>query len=122
MPWPTRIYGRVPREYTVTLGTAIQTLSSMQSQTRDQHWRTAGPQGVAVGISDSLGYQRAAPNQSDLASVFGLSAPLVTAGIPIQFVHLDNLANNDSALAGVKLLLLSRNRFRPRSTANLQSG
>lgn len=117
MPWPTRIYGRVPREYTVTLGTAIQTLSSMQSQTRDQHWRTAGPQGVAVGISDSLGYQRAAPNQSDLASVFGLSAPLVTAGIPIQFVHLDNLANNDSALAGVKLLLLSYDAQKPVSAA-----
>ena len=76
-----------------------------------------GTPGIAVGLSDSVGWQNgyqymASANTSD--GIYGLTLPLVERGIPMSFVSLDRLTDL-SQLSGVKVLLLSYDIMKPLS-------
>ena len=110
MPWPQRIYGRVPADYATVVNTAVGALCDL--------WRyadgrvEAGSEGIGAFISDSMAWQRGDPNPSDMDGFYGLCLPLVTHGIPAQVLSLDRVAE-PGYLTGQKALLLSYDYLKP---------
>ncbi|NIA15467.1 MAG: hypothetical protein GWP08_15495 [Nitrospiraceae bacterium] len=126
MPWPGRIFrGKYPRykgaapddrvavpaEYSTQLLTVINALNHMeQSDVK----RDTGSQGVGVIVSDTLMFQRSAPEPSDaaLGSFYALSLPLVKHGIPGEVVQLEN-AVHPNCFKPYRVLLLTYEGQKP---------
>jgi len=102
----------IPKPYETELQTVITALGDMkQAGTR---WENAGTTGVGVLISDTMMFQRAAPNPSDanLGSFFGLAMPLVKRGVPVDPVQIES-AVSPGFLDRYKLLLLTYEGQKP---------
>jgi len=112
MPWPTRIFGRVPDEFATEISSVINVLSDMQSQ-EEVEW-DCGTQGIATFIADSAMWQRGAPSPSDMADIYGLATPLLMQGIPVQIAHLDRVTDS-GYLDPYHTLLLSYDAMKPDS-------
>ncbi len=110
MPWPQRIYGRVPPEYATVVNTVVGTLSDLWQYTDSAV--DAGSEGIGTFVADSMGWQRGAPAPSDMDGFYGLCLPLVLHGIPAQVLSLDRLAT-PGYLTGQKTLLLSYDHLKP---------
>jgi hypothetical protein len=112
MPWPTRIFGRVPDEFATEITSVINVLSDMQNQ-RGIEW-DCGTEGIATFIADSAMWQRGAPGPSDMADIYGLATPLLMRGVPAQVAHLDRVTDN-GYLDPYHTLLLSYDAMKPQS-------
>lgn len=110
MPWPTRIFGRVPDDFATVICNVIAALSDMQNQPEAIHDR--GTEGIATFLSDSAMWQRAEPAVSDFDAVYGLCLPLLMRGIPAQIAHLDRAAD-PGYLDPYKVLLVSFDAMKP---------
>lgn len=110
MPWPERVYGKVSAEYATQINAVIAALQDMSGQTVKGGNGTPGD--IGVFLSDSLQYQREAPNSSDFDGVFGLSLPLLQRGVPVQMLSLDRAADA-GYLRNFKTLLLSYDFLKP---------
>ena len=106
MPWPDRIFrGKYPKadmdastgaregippDYATELLTVINALNEMEQH--DVAYE-CGSRGVGVIVSDTLMFQRAAPEPSDpgLGQFYALALPLVKHGIPVEVVQLENV-------------------------------
>ncbi|HQK93269.1 MAG TPA: hypothetical protein PLD23_07175, partial [Armatimonadota bacterium] len=110
MPWPTRIFGRVPSEFATVIGTAINALSDMQNQTAAE-W-DAGPRGIGTFLADSAMWQRGAPSPSDLSCFYGITLPLLMRGIPVEVPHLDR-ADDPGYLERYRVLFVSYDMLKP---------
>jgi len=113
MPWPSRIYGRVPPDYATVINTVVGALTEC--------WRypaqvRAGSGGIGLLIADSLAFQRGDPAPSDFDGVYGLSMPLIQHGIPLSVVSLDRFAESRH-LDRAKVLLASYDFLKPPSAA-----
>ncbi len=113
MPWPDRVYGRVPSDYATVVNTIVGALSDC--------WRypgrvRAGTQGLAVLVGDSMSYQRDEPHPSDFDGVYGLSLPLISHGIPLDALSLDRCADS-GYLTGTRVALTSYDFQKPPSAA-----
>jgi hypothetical protein len=112
MPWPTRIYGRVPSDYATVINTVVGALTEM--------WRhpvrklEAGSEGVGVLFADSLAYQRGEPSPSDFDGFYGLSMPFILHGIPLQALSLDRCLE-PGYLNGTRAILASYDFLKPES-------
>ena len=75
-----------------------------------------GTRGVGVLVSDSLMFERGAPEPSDahLSHFYGLALPLLKRGLPVTPVPLENLAV-PHYLDGFRVLLLSYQGMKPLS-------
>ncbi|NLH97990.1 MAG: hypothetical protein GX446_00700 [Chthonomonadales bacterium] len=110
MPWPSRIYGRVPADYATVINTVVGALTEM--------WRypirkiEAGSEGVGVLIADSMSYQRGDPHPSDFDGFYGLAMPMVMHGLPLQVLSLDR-CSEQGYLSGVRTLLTSYDFMKP---------
>lgn len=131
MPWPTRIFRGsypkidldtksadregIPADYATQLMTVTNALNHMN---QDVVELDAGTSGIAVLVSDTLMFQRAAPKGSDahLSNLYGLALPLVKHGIPTGFVQMETLLQ-EGALDHVKLLLMSYEGQKPLKAA-----
>ncbi len=111
MPWPTRVYGHIPAEYATEINTAIAALQDMHNQPV-RGGNVATDSNIGVFCSDSMQWQRAAPNISDFDGFFGLTLPLLQRGVPVQAVSLDRAADL-GYLASFKTLLLSYDYQKP---------
>lgn len=127
MPWPNRIFkGRypkvdmdttsedregIPADYATQILTVINALNNMKQD--DVHY-DAGTRGVGVVVSDTMMFQRAAPEPSDphLGSFFALAMPFVKHGIPLEVVQLENTLHPNT-LAPYSLLLLTYEGQKP---------
>jgi hypothetical protein len=131
MPWPERIFhGQyptvdktqrkrgepvrrepIPPAYATELMTVITALNNMDQ--KEIAW-DCGTRGIGVVVSDSMMFQRGAPNPSDpdLGSFYGLALPLVKRGIPVEPVQLEN-AVRAGALETHKVLLLTYEGMKP---------
>lgn len=107
MPWPSRIFqGRyalddaalaagdrvpIPKSYASELCTILHALGRLEGT--DTTVETAGGH-VAIGVSDTMMFERAQPYASDLSlsSFYGLAMPLVKRGIAATPLHLENIA------------------------------
>lgn len=118
MPWPTRIYGRVPDEFATEIGTIVAALQDMHNQA--DHELDAGTQGIATFVADSMGWQRGEPHRGSFDCFYGLTLPLVYDGIPVQVAQLEH-STMKGYLDVYKVLLLSYDIMKPMSAAYNQA-
>lgn len=127
MPWPDRIFQGtypkvdmdsqsgdregIPSDYATQLLTVINALNDMDQA--DVRYET-GTRGIGVVVSDTMMFQRAAPEPSDasLGSFYALALPLVKAGIPVEIAQLENTIHPGS-LDRYKVLLLTYEHQKP---------
>ncbi|MGQ9454566.1 MAG: hypothetical protein ACUVRS_06975 [Armatimonadota bacterium] len=112
MPWPTRIYGRVPKEYKTEIGSVINALQDMHNQKRV--YLDMGTRGIATFVADSMGWQRGAPYASNYDCFYGITLPLVYRGIPIQVAQLER-SPEKGYLDAYKVILMSYDIMKPTS-------
>lgn len=114
MPWPSRIYGRVPGDYATVINTVVGALTEC--------WRypaqvRAGSGGIALLLADSLAFQRAEPAPSDFDGVYGLTMPLILRGVPVSVVSLDRF-NDVRHFDRARVLLGSYDFLKPPSASS----
>lgn len=133
MPWPSRVFnskhpadtaftGRgphrnaknigIPETYATELQAVISALGDMK-QAKVQ-WEYSGTKDVGVLLSDTMMFQRADPDPSDvnLGSFYGLALPLLKRGMPVEPVQIES-ATEPGFLARYKLLLLTYEGQKP---------
>lgn len=111
MPWPDRILGHVPPEYTVEINSALAALQDMHNQKSVEGNPLSGAN-IGVFVSDSMQWQRSSPFASDFDGLFGLMLPLLERGVPVQALSLDRAAD-PGYLRPFKTLLLSYDFQKP---------
>ncbi len=127
MPWPDRIFqGQypkvdldaktsaregIPADYATEILTLINALNEMDA---GEATYDTGTRGFGVLASDTMMFQRAAPQPSDpeLGAFFGLAMPLLKSGIPVEVVQLENVLN-PKTLEPYHTLLLSYEGQKP---------
>lgn len=132
MPWPERIYEglyrasadsdlkeRIPRHYSTQMQVMVNTLNRMPKSNN----RIEGSAGVGVLMSNSMMFQRfpehAGYSDPQLSSFFGQTLPLLKRGIPVETVHMENLAYPES-LEEIKVLLVSYSGMKPMEESSHQ--
>ncbi len=110
MPWPDRIFGRVPGDFATKIMTVVTMLGDMHNQ--KTAYFDGGTQGIATFVADSMGWQRGAPNRSNFDCFYGLTLPLVMKGIPVQVAQLERTPE-PKYLDPYKVLLLSYDIMKP---------
>lgn len=118
MPWPTRIYGRVPEDYATQISAVINVLQDMHNHTTARF--DTGTQGIATFAADSMGWQRGEPHRSDFDCFTGLTLPLIHRGIPIQVAQLER-APVKGYLDRYRVLFVSYDILKPMSAAYNQA-
>ncbi len=142
LPWPDRIFGLdstrpsveptaadpnpaktvIPKAYETELQTVFHALAEMDQPAGATHWEIAGTQGIGVLVSDTLMFQRAAPQPSDvnLSGFYGLALPLLLDGIPVEPVQIESTYSKSAPanfLNPYKVLLLTYDGQKPPSPA-----
>lgn len=110
MPWPERIYGRVPGDYAMVINSVVGALSDLWRYPRGT--LQAGSEGIGTFVSDSMQWQRADPSHSDIDGFYGLCLPLIERGIPVRVLSLDRAAE-PGYLDGMRVLLVSYDFLKP---------
>ena len=112
--WPSRLYGHIAKEYETIINTVAGALGEI---CRHADGRVeAGSRGFGTLVSDSMSWQRADPSPSDFEGFYGISAPLVQRGLPVDVLSLDRAAE-PGYLDGTKCLLLSYDFLKPTEAA-----
>ena len=141
LPWPDRIFGPhgrhmaedpsasdpnpekilIPHAYETELQTVFHALGEMQQPASVTHWESAGTEGIGVLVSDTLMFQRAAPDPSDpdLGQFYGLALPLLMHGMPVEPVQIESTYSKSAPgfLRRYKVLLLTYDGQKPPSPA-----
>lgn len=112
MPWPTRIYGRVPDDFATEIGSIVMALDDMHNHRFADARPDWGTEGIATLVADSMGWQRGAPSASNYDCFYGLTLPLVYDGVPVQVAQLERTPDKDY-LKPYKVLLLSYDILKP---------
>ena len=139
LPWPERIFGPksmhpvseqteadpnpekslIPKQYETELQTVFHALNEMEQPASAVRWESAGTQGIGVLVSDTLMFQRVAPEPSDenLGQFYGLALPLLMRGMPVEPVQIESAYSKSAAgfLNPYKLLLLTYDGQKPPS-------
>lgn len=118
MPWPERIFGRVPDAQATQVLSVLSVLQSMSEQKGVK--LQAGTSGIATFAADSMMWQRAEPVRSLWENFDGLTYPLLTKGIPVQVLSLDRV-HEKGYLNGFKVLLLNYDTMTPPSAKTHQA-
>jgi hypothetical protein len=102
----------IPKPYETELQDVIHALGQMKQPVA--RWEYSGTRGTGVLVSDTMMFQRAAPNPSDanLGSFYGLALPLLKRGLPVEPVQIEN-ATTPGALSPYRLLLLTYEGQKP---------
>ncbi|MHB0999135.1 MAG: hypothetical protein ACYC27_07805 [Armatimonadota bacterium] len=114
MPWPTRIYGRVPDWFSTKIGTIVNMLGDIHKQKTSEI--DMGTQGIATFVADSMGWQRGNPSPSNFADFHGMTLPLFMKGIPVQVAQLERTVQ-PGYLKPYKVLIVSYDMLKPMSPA-----
>ena len=104
MPWPERIYTHpykvahsdsmvlIPKFYSTQMQVMINTLNDMPLSKN----KVNGVNGIGVLMSNSLMFQRFPTHNGfedpQFSNFYGQTLPLVKRGVPVQTVHMENLA------------------------------
>lgn len=114
MPWPVRIFGRIPQWYEREVMSVVQALSEMKDFDGQLEW--GNPHGeVGVVIGDGAVYQRGGPYASDMDAFYGLMLPVLYMGYFLDIPHLDRFSEKNY-LDKYKVLLLSYDPQKPLSS------
>ncbi len=113
MPWPERVFGRIPAPYATEIQSVMAALQEMHNQT-EAKGNVIDNDTIGVFVSDSMQWQRAEPAKSDFDGLWGLTLPLIQHGVPVQIPSLDRATTADY-LKPFKTLLLSYDYQKPLS-------
>ncbi len=124
MPWPRRIYkGKfrvenngtpqpISPEYATQMQVMVNSLNDMPVSSNVIN----GSGGIAVLLSNSIMFQRFPVHQgysdSMLSNFYGMALPLLKRGVPVELVHMENLAT-PAALKNVHVLVMSYANMKP---------
>jgi hypothetical protein len=126
MPWPNRIYmGKFKVEgfdkpqpiapaYTTQMQVMVNSLNDLPSSANT----VKGSKGIGVLLSNSMMFQRF-PTHKDysdprLSNFYGMALPLLKRGVPVETVHMENLAF-PATLKDIKVLVMSYANMKPPS-------
>jgi hypothetical protein len=126
MPWPERIYTHpykvansntstlIPKFYSTQMQVMINVLNKMPLSPKT----VTGKNDIGVLMSNSLMFQRF-PNHDDyedlqFSNFYGQTLPLLKRGVPVQTVHMENLAYPNT-LKNIKVLVMSYSNMKPTS-------
>jgi len=128
MPWPERIYTRpyklagsdsavlIPRYYSTQMQVMISCLNQMPASSN----KVSGSPGIGVLMSNSLMFQRFPIHNGyddpQFSNFYGQTIPLLKSGIPVQTVHMENLAY-PASLHDIKVLVMSYANMKPMDPA-----
>ncbi|MDB5155407.1 MAG: hypothetical protein JWR50_114 [Mucilaginibacter sp.] len=128
MPWPERIYtGKyrlansdssvyIPKYYSTQMQIMVNSLNSIPVSAN----KVTGVNGIGVLMSNSLMFQRFPTHNGfedpQFSIFYGQTMPLVKHGIPVQTVHMENLAY-PATLKDIKVLVMSYSNMKPISPA-----
>ena len=126
MPWPERIYTHpykvansdsmvlIPKFYSTQMQVMVNTLNNMPLSDN----RVNGPNSIGVLMSNSLMFQRFPTHNGfedpQFSNFYGQTLPLLKRGIPVQTVHMENLAYAPT-LKNIKVLVMSYSNMKPNS-------
>ncbi|HWK04848.1 MAG TPA: hypothetical protein VNS58_14505 [Puia sp.] len=126
MPWPERIYTRpykiansdsavlIPKYYSTQMQVMINVLNNMPVSPN----RVNGVNTIGVLMSNSLMFQRFPTHNGyddpQFSNFYGQTLPLLKRGIPVQTVHMENLAY-PATLDNIKVLVMSYSNMKPNS-------
>ncbi|GGA83419.1 hypothetical protein [Puia dinghuensis] len=126
MPWPERIYTRpyklansdsavlIPSYYSTQMQVMINVLNAMPVSAN----RASGVGTIGVLMSNSLMFQRFPTHNGyddpQFSNFYGQTLPLVKRGIPVQTVHMENLAY-PATLSRMSVLVMSYANMKPQS-------
>ncbi|HTK18808.1 MAG TPA: hypothetical protein VL442_04825 [Mucilaginibacter sp.] len=126
MPWPERIYTHpykvahsdsmvlIPKFYSTQMQVMINTLNDMPLSKN----KVNGVNGIGVLMSNSLMFQRFPTHNGfedpQFSNFYGQTLPLVKRGVPVQTVHMENLAFAPT-LKDIKVLVMSYSNMKPNS-------
>jgi len=124
MPWPERIYTHtyrlansdeevlIPKYYSTQMQVMVNALNNIQTSPN----RVTGTGGIGVLMSNTLMFQRFPTHDSfedpQFSNFYGQTLPLVKRGIPVQTVHMENLAY-PATLKDIKVLVVSYSNMKP---------
>jgi len=126
MPWPERIYTHpyklansdssvlIPKYYSTQMQVMINVLNDMPLSPN----KVSGINGIGVLMSNSLMFQRFPTHNGfedpQFSNFYGQTLPLLKRGIPVQTVHMENLAYSNT-LKNIKVLVMSYSNMKPNS-------
>lgn len=126
MPWPERIYTSpyklansdsavlIPKYYSTQMQVMVNSLNHMPLSAN----RVSGVNGIGVLMSNSLMFQRFPTHNGyddpQFSNFYGQTLPLVKRGVPVQTVHMENLAYA-ATLRNIKVLVMSYSNMKPNS-------
>jgi hypothetical protein len=126
MPWPERIYTRpyklansdsavlIPKYYSTQMQVMINVLNNMPLSSN----RVNGTPGIGVLMSNSLMFQRFPTHNGyddpQFSNFYGQTLPLLKRGVPVETVHMENLAYANT-LSKIKVLVMSYSNMKPNS-------
>ncbi|WP_153800646.1 hypothetical protein [Foetidibacter luteolus] len=126
MPWPNRIYqGKFKLEnsderqpispaYATQMQVMVNALNKMPGSTTGIN----GSKGIGVLVGNSMMFQRFPTHNSyedpQLSNFYGMILPLLKLGIPVETVHMENLAFEET-LKHIKVLVMSYAGMKPLS-------
>jgi len=126
MPWPERIYTHpyklansdssvlIPKYYSTQMQVMINVLNDMPLSPN----KVSGINGIGVLMSNSLMFQRFPTHNGfedpQFSNFYGQTLPLLKRGIPVQTVHMENLAYANT-LKNIKVLVMSYSNMKPNS-------
>jgi len=126
MPWPERIYTHpykvahsdsmvlIPKFYSTQMQVMINALNDMPLSKNNVN----GVNGIGVLMSNSLMFQRFPTHNGfedpQFSNFYGQTLPLVKRGVPVQTVHMENLAYAPT-LKDIKVLVMSYSNMKPTS-------
>ncbi|HTE02026.1 MAG TPA: hypothetical protein VK668_22210 [Mucilaginibacter sp.] len=124
MPWPERIYTRpyklansdssvlIPKYYSTQMQVMVNALNDVPLSSN----RVNGVNGIGVLMSNSLMFQRFPTHNGfedpQFSNFYGQTLPLLKRGIPVQTVHMENLAFPPT-LKNIKVLVVSYSNMKP---------
>jgi len=126
MPWPERIYTHpyklansdssvlIPKYYSTQMQVMINVLNDMPVSPN----KVSGINGIGVLMSNSLMFQRFPTHNGfedpQFSNFYGQTLPLLKRGVPVQTVHMENLAYANT-LKNIKVLVMSYSNMKPNS-------
>jgi hypothetical protein len=126
MPWPERIYTHpyklansdsavlIPRYYSTQIQVMVNVLNAMPLSANV----VSGAGSIGVLMGNSLMFQRFPTHDGyddpQFSNFYGQTLPLVKRGIPVQTVHMENLAY-PATLDKIKVLVMSYSNMKPDS-------
>jgi hypothetical protein len=126
MPWPNRIYlgkfrvegNEEKQPISPAYATQMQVMVNALNEMPVSSNRLNGSHGVGVLVSNSMMFQRfpthAGYEDPQLSNFYGMTMPLLKRGVPVEIVHMENLADAN-ALKHIKLLIMSYANMKPLS-------